>query len=141
MPRKKQHQRAAVPLPKGVHRVIARGREYLYYHANRGTSSAGVRIKLPKDPQSPEFWVALRKAQGDVVGDVVKTVGAVCDLYEVSPQFTGLPKGTCDQYRRSLAVTRKAWGTLPGCRAPRPRHVNGKCCPARDGSRSAACGP
>ncbi len=45
MPR--QRNRSAVNLPKGVHRVVARGREYFYYQAGRGTEHAGPRIALP----------------------------------------------------------------------------------------------
>jgi integrase len=123
MPRKRHPPRAAVALPKGVHRVIARGREYFYYQANRGTSTAGHRVKLPKDPQSPEFWGALRKVAGEAaVVEPVVTLGAVIDLYEVSPQFTGLAKSSRDQYRRGLGFARRAWGSLPAA-GLRPVHV------------------
>ena len=62
MPRK--HQRGAVTLPRGVHRVIARAKEYFYFQPGRGTKAQGPRVPLPKDVHSPEFWVELRKAQG-----------------------------------------------------------------------------
>src|SRR5215475_4753315 len=52
--------RGAVELPRGVHRVVSRGREYWSYHPGRGTANAGKRVRLPNDPQSPEFWAALR---------------------------------------------------------------------------------
>ena len=42
MPRK-QRQRAAVELPKGIHRVVSRGREFFYFQAGRGTSAEGPR--------------------------------------------------------------------------------------------------
>src|SRR5271168_1548955 len=81
-------RRAAVALPKGVHRVISRGREYFYYQANRGTPRAGTRIVLPHDPHSPEFWIELRKAQGiEHAAPAVETFGVVCYLYEASPIF------------------------------------------------------
>ena len=54
--------RAAVALPKGVHRVVSRGREYFYWQPGRNTASPGERVKLPSDPQSPEFWAALDPA-------------------------------------------------------------------------------
>jgi hypothetical protein len=47
-----------------VHRVVSRGREYFYYQFARGTPHQGERTKLPNDPQSAEFWTALRQAQG-----------------------------------------------------------------------------
>lgn len=55
---------ATVSLPKGVHRVVSRGREYFYFQTGRGTTHVGERIKLPNDPHSPEFWQAVRQAQG-----------------------------------------------------------------------------
>jgi hypothetical protein len=113
---------ASIKLPRGVHTVVARGREYLYYQANRGTPSQGPRIKLPNDPHSPEFWIDLRKAQGIVQGPTVTTIDAVCDLYEVSPQFGELAKGSQRQYRRGIVYARRAWGTLPAD-GLRPHHV------------------
>jgi hypothetical protein len=59
-----QRRGTAVSLPRGVHAVVARGRQYFYFQAGRGTPNVGERIKLPSDPQSPEFWQAIRQAQG-----------------------------------------------------------------------------
>ena len=53
----------AVSLPKSVHRVTSRGKEYYYYQSGRGTPAQGPRITLPKDPHSPEFW-AIPRAPG-----------------------------------------------------------------------------
>jgi hypothetical protein len=61
---KRKRARAAVELPTHVHRVVSRGREYFYYQFARGTPHQGERTKLPNDPQSAEFWTALRQAQG-----------------------------------------------------------------------------
>lgn len=109
-------------LPKGVHRVIARGREYFYFQANRGTPQVGPRIVLPKDPHSPEFWIELRKAQGiDKTGGPT-TMNAVCDLYEAWPLFARLAAGTQVQYRISIRLVRQAWGDLPAV-GVRPVHV------------------
>ena len=110
-------------LPKGVHRVIARGREYFYYQANRGTPRAGARIVLPHDPHSPEFWIELRKAQGiEQTVPAVATFGMVCDLYEAWPMFSKLAPGTQAHYRHSLKTVRAAWGDLPAA-GLRPVHV------------------
>ena len=116
-------RRAAVALPKGVHRVIARSREYFYFQAERGTSRAGPRIALPRDPHSPEFWSALRKAQGiEQTAPAVTTMNMICDLYETWPMFAKLADSTQRQYRYALAVVRKAWGDLPAA-GVRPVHV------------------
>ena len=40
---------------RGIHRVIARGRAYYYYHRGRGTAVAGKRIRLVGEPGQPEF--------------------------------------------------------------------------------------
>jgi integrase len=111
-----------VELPKGVHRVTARGREYLYYHPGRGTGHAGERIRLPSDMQSPEFWQALRQAQGIISAMAVDTVNALIDDYLASPKFLGIAKQTQYHYRRSLNIAREAWGALPA-KQLRPVHV------------------
>lgn len=109
-------------LPKGVHRVVSRAREYFYFQDARGTASAGPRVRLPNDPQSPEFWLALRDAQG---GDAPATFGAVVDAYEMSPQFRALSPGTQDQYTRALKTARALWADLPadGLRPVHVRHL------------------
>lgn len=125
MPR--QRHRAAVNLPKGVHRVVARGREYFYYQAGRGTDHAGPRVPLPNDPHSPEFWNAIRQAQG-IVGSVpADTFGAVLDAYlshirTVRTASETITAGTIDQYERALRIARAAWSDLPA-KGLRPVHV------------------
>ncbi|WP_442583150.1 tyrosine-type recombinase/integrase [Mesorhizobium sp. ASY16-5R] len=119
-----KRNRASVSLPKGVHRVISRGREYFYYQIGRGTDHEGDRIKLPNDPRSPEFWQAVRQAQG-LIGQVpADTIGALIDAYETA--WPGLPRklteGTREQYRRSLKVVRTAWGDLQAS-SLKPSHV------------------
>lgn len=119
-----QHRtRASVALPKGVHRVIARGREYFYYQPGRGTEFAAGRVRLPDDPRSPEFWNALRQAQGVIGAIPVGTIGAVLDLYLEYIKSAGtLTPGTIDQYERALKIARSAWGDLP-MKGLRPVHV------------------
>ena len=109
-------------LPKGVHHVVSRGREYFYYQAGRGTANQGPRITLPNDPHSPEFWLELRNAQGLTSLPEIPTFGGVCDLYQSSPHFGGLNGETQRQYRRYLNIARKAWGSLPA-EGVRPKHV------------------
>jgi len=121
---RQRHKSPAVTLPNGVHRVVARAREYFYYQAGRGTDHAGPRIKLPNNPHSPEFWQAVRQAQG-ITGPVpTDTINALADAYETA--WPTLPRklsdATKEQYRRSLRVVRKAWGQLRAD-ALRPSHV------------------
>jgi integrase len=111
-------------LPKGVHVTIARGREYFTFQAGRGTKFAGPRIRLPNDPRSPEFWTALRQAQG-IVGPVrADTVNALIDAYITA--WPKLPKplaeGTQRLYRHSFKKARAAWGEL-SARGLKPHHV------------------
>lgn len=119
----KRH-RATVSLPRGVHRIVSRGREYFYYQAGRGTDHVGERIKLPDDPQSPEFWQAVRQAQGIVGPVATDTIGALCGAYETA--WPGLPRkladSTMEKYKQSLRVVREAWGNLQA-ESLRPSHV------------------
>lgn len=120
----RRRHRAVVSLPKGVHRVVSRGREYFYFQEGRGTEHQGERIKLPNDPQSPEFWVAVRQAQGLAGIANVNSIGALIDAYEAA--WPGLPRkladSTKDKYRQSLRVVRSAWGDLQAD-SLRPSHV------------------
>jgi hypothetical protein len=111
----KSRNRATVTLPRGVHRVVSRAREFYYFQAGRGTPREGPRIRLPNDPQSPEFWQAIRQAQG-ITGLVpTDTINALADAYVVAwPMLRRkLSEGTREQYGRSLRVVRAAWGDLP----------------------------
>jgi len=104
-----------VKLPRHVHCVTSRGREYFYYQEGRGTPSAGERISLPNDPQTPEFWNAVRQAQGAIGPTPTDTVNALIVAFELSwpTRQRKLSKATEDQYRRHLQVARKAWGDRP----------------------------
>jgi predicted transcriptional regulator len=104
----KQRNRATIALPKGVHRVVSRGRECLYFQAGRGTNHPGERIKLPSDTQVA--GVLAGRAAGSGLHR------ATADLYR---QRAGLADAaaqaepaTKEQYRRSLRVVRTAWGDV-----------------------------
>ncbi len=121
---RKLRQPATISLPKGVHRVVSRGREYFYYQEGRGTKHVGERIKLPNDPRTPEFWQAVRQAQGINGFVATDTIGSLIDAYEAA--WPGLPRkladSTTEQYHRQLRVIRKVWGNLQAD-ALRPSHV------------------
>lgn len=114
-----------VSLPRHVHRVVSRGREYFYYQEGRGTADAGERIRLPDNPQTPEFWHAVRQAQGTFGPTRTDTIGALIDAYEVAwPTLQRkITMNTQAQYRRHLKPIREAWGHLPA-RELRPKHVD-----------------
>lgn len=112
-----------VELPKHVHRIISRGREYFYFQQGRGTPYAGPRIRLPDDPQKPEFWQAIRQHQGSAIIVPVDTVGAAIDAYLIWLRSTDtITNGTKEIYERELKVARAAWGNLPAT-GLRPMHV------------------
>jgi integrase len=111
-----------VDLPKGVHKVISRGREYFYYQAGRGSDNPGPRVRIPDDPRTPEFWQAIRQAQGVSGYTHVDTVNALIDSYETWEGFALLSEGTQYRYRRMLKIARTAWGNLPAD-GLRPGHV------------------
>lgn len=103
-----------VELPKGVHRVVSRAREYFYWHPGRGTKHAGQRVPLPSDPTDPAFWVALREAQGAGGAPVVMTLGDVIDRFLVAMEARkDLEEGTKAIYRRELKVARAGFGGKP----------------------------
>ncbi|MBB1093882.1 integrase [Rhodopseudomonas palustris] len=121
MPR--QRNRSAVKLPKGVHRVVSRGREYYYFQSGRGTDHQGDRVPLPNDPHTPAFWNAIRQAQGVGGAVATDTFGAVLDAYLEYINAAGtITAGTIDQYERALRTARLAWGELPA-KGLRPVHV------------------
>jgi integrase len=126
MPRKRTRRHGLVDLPKGVHRVVAKGKEYFYWNPDRGKKEGAAfkAVRLPDDPHGPEFWVRIRELQGDHAHES-STVNAAIDAYEASPAFTrDISEGTRDQYRRALRKARKAWGNLPVA-GIRPVHVKG----------------
>lgn len=118
----KNRARAAVKLPTGVHRVRSRGIDYWYYQPHRGTPAQGERLRLPRDPHSPEFWHALRQAQGTAQAGGQGTVNAAIDAYLTSNDYAVLAKGTQGNYRRFLGIARRAWGEL-AIEGLRPVHV------------------
>lgn len=101
-----------VELPNGVQRVVTRGKEYFYWHPGRGTKHAGARVALRSDPRTPEFWNALREAQGVSGLDTVRTVGAVIDLFLVSAAFPKNP-GTAGMYERGMKLLRAGFDKHP----------------------------
>jgi integrase len=79
---------------------------------------------LPSDPHGPEFWTALRQAQG-VIGPVATdNMDALIDAYIAAwPTLPEkLAEGTQALYLRNLKRARELWGKLPG-KGLRPVHI------------------
>src|SRR5450755_350145 len=121
MPPPKRPRATAVDLPDYVYPIHSRCKTYYYYQKGRGTAAQGPRIALGKDPQSPEFWQALREAQGKSSVPTVNTVGLVIDEYLAAASPT-LSASARDHYRRALGIAKRAWGNLP-IDGLRPSHV------------------
>ncbi len=99
----------AVPLPKGVHRVTSRGKHYFYWHPGR----VGERVKLPDDPQSPEFWAAIQRARGDVSGPAAVAMNAIIDQYvEWLGGRNDVTDETKRKYRKTLDIARRGVGHM-----------------------------
>jgi hypothetical protein len=108
-------------LPRYVHRVISRGREYFYFQRGRESAQPSPNIKLPSDPHSVEFWTAYKDALG---GDVptTTTFNDLIAAYETSPEFTKRSEATKRDYKRYLKAVSRAWGELH-VGSLRPKHV------------------
>lgn len=112
-----------MPLPEGVHKVVARGREYFYFQPGRGTSSTGERIRLPDDPQSPEFWAAIQRARGLASETSVVTMNMVFVNYlQWLNGRSDVTSETKSKYERTLDLARRRIGNMPA-ETVRPKHV------------------
>lgn len=110
-------------LPENVTRQVSKGREYFYFQVGRGTKLAGPRIRLPHDPNEPEFWIAYRNAQGEATGIPIETFDASADEFLVYvDEAEHLSAGTKDQYKRGIKLAKSAWGPL-NRKGLRPSHV------------------
>ena len=122
----RKSRRATVSLPNGVHRVVARSREYFYFQANRGTPRQGPRIPLPKIRTRRNFGARSARRKGSTVRAQVDTFAAAVDAFlahcENRVGTDNLSAGTLDQYRRTIKLPRAAWGDLPA-KGVRPSHL------------------
>lgn len=110
---RENHPRGAVKLPKGVHRIVSRGREYFYFQEGRNTASPGPRTKLPSDPQSPEFWQAIWLLNGVRTEPLVLTMNIVFDKYVQWLRVrTDVTAETKRKYERSLDIARRGIGHM-----------------------------
>jgi integrase len=105
----------AVPLPKYVRRVVARGREYLYFR--RG----GIQKPLPTDLTTVEFWQAYRAALGSELPRD-KNFSGLISAYKASVEYGALAPSSRKDYLYSLTMIETLWGDLL-VRSLRPKNV------------------
>jgi len=97
--------------------VHAKGRDYYFFQAHRGTLKEGPRIPLPRDPRSGAFWDRCRELAGTVPG-YSGTVAEMIDDYLKSVEFVGnrnvkgKSASTQRTYRLYLGHSRGAFGQL-----------------------------
>lgn len=115
-----------VALPEHVHRVMARGKPYYYYHPNRNSKIPGQRVRLPNDPESAEFWQAYERLAGKPFQPQITarngTFDALIDAYRASPEYSRKAKGTRENQDRDLKLIGEIWGERL-VKGLRPRHA------------------
>jgi integrase len=100
-------------LPDYVFKVTARDKPYYYFQRGRGTPTAGSRIRLPDDPQSPEFWQKWRALAGlDDPEENPNSFDTLIQRYLESPEFSEKALATQRQYQRHCALISRWWGHL-----------------------------
>ena len=126
MPRRRK---ARSSLPPHVHAVIARGREYFYYHPNRGTRLEGPRTRIPGSPfdvdggPNADWWAAYRRLAGtEEQAPAAGTFSALIAAYKTSPEWHELGERTRAEWSRDLARIEKVWGHLAAA-GVEPKHV------------------
>lgn len=103
----------AVSLPKGVHRVISKGRAYYYFAPCRGTKFAGKRVPLGSDPTSPNFWIKLNLAHGAKAEPTKPgTFAALIRDFKASAEWARLRPNTRQDYSIYLDRIATAWDSL-----------------------------
>lgn len=101
-------------LPPEVHRVVARGRPYYYWHPGRGTKRAeGKPIRLPDAEEKPkEFWIAVERLGGKPRYEA-KSMAAMIEAYAASEHFEKLSDMTRRDYVRYLKFWTDQLGEFP----------------------------
>jgi hypothetical protein len=101
-------------LPPHVVRVTNKtGRPYLYLHKYRGTARAEQRVRLPDDPNQPEFWTAYAALMHVQVPEPrTDTIDALIAVWQASPEFQALGTGTSIRWKRHCQRIAEAWGPI-----------------------------
>lgn len=111
-------------LPPHVVRVRNRvGREYLYFQRSRGGAAPSARVRMPDDPEQPEFWSRYAELMGLAPPAVrTDTVAALVRAWRQSPEWRSMAPRTQVEWTRHSDRIVAAWGNLE-VRGIEPRHV------------------
>jgi hypothetical protein len=101
-----------VSLPSGVHAVKHGRKTYYYWHPRRSTGGTES-VPLGTDIRDPEFWIKLRKLQGDAGALPANTFMSLIADYKSSPKWQKLRPRTRDHYAHHLSRIEAAWGGMP----------------------------
>jgi integrase len=110
-------------LPPHVFSVTNRlGKSYTYLQRNRGTATAGERIRLP-DPDDPQFWSEYaRLMQLAPQQKKTDTMQALIETWQASPEWSALGSKTRTEWARYCKRVNAAWGSLQ-VKGIEPKHV------------------
>lgn len=88
-------------LPPEVHRVVARGKPYYYWHPGRGTAHAIDKpVRLPDaETDTRRFWAEIERLGGKPEYDE-GSLATMLERYAASEQFTALSAATRKDYAR-----------------------------------------
>jgi hypothetical protein len=114
-------KRPSVELPRYVHRVLSRGREYFYFQRGRESASQEPSIRLPGNPHAVEFWAAYKEALGTEPPSG-KTFDDLIAAYKFSPEFARLSDTSKREYTRYLETISELMSKFH-VSALRPKHV------------------
>lgn len=111
-------------LPPHVRMVRNRlGRPYLYLQRGRGTGKAEKPIRLPDDPNSPDFWAEYARLMQLPAPQInANAVAELVKAWHVSPEWKALKPKTRSEWQRYCQRIVDAWGPLE-VRGLEPRHV------------------
>ena len=105
-------RKTGIELPANVHAVKARGKTYYYYQPGRNTPLAGTRVRIPHDPQTPDFWsfVAQLSNAKEKIQEPEYSVRNLIKAYQASQAYKALADSSKRDYDRYLALLEQRLG-------------------------------
>lgn len=90
-------------LPAGVNRVRGRNQKvYYYWHPGRGTKVAEKPVRIPHEPETPDFWAFVARLTNPAPKTDDRTIRAVIAKYRASQEYGGLKPVSRRDYDRYL---------------------------------------
>jgi hypothetical protein len=113
----------AQKLPPHVRKVTVKGKSYFYYQRHRGTQAAGKQVRLPNDPDSPEFWAAYADLeQLPRPKPPTNTFNQLLAAWQSSPEWADMSPRTQREWSRHCRHIKDRWGPLE-VRGLEPKHI------------------